>query len=71
VLAAAAVLPRGSEVSEKEICSASTPEQAIVRAAAYRALASRDPQLWTCTGLVAGSELDPDPEVQAVTAKRR
>ena len=58
-------------MSEKEICSASTPEQAIVRAAAYRAPASRDPQLWTCTGLVAGAEFDPDPAVQAITAKRR
>ncbi len=70
VLDGAATLPRWSREFELEIGSATNHRAPLVRAAAYRALASRDPELWACAGLVAGAEFDPDPVVRAVAGRR-
>lgn len=71
LLDAAAVLPRWSREFERVICVATEHELPFVRAAAYRALASRDPELWACAGLAAGAEFDADPLVRAVAENRR
>jgi hypothetical protein len=71
LLDAAAVLPCWSREFERVICFATDHELAFVRAAAYRALASRDPELWACAGLVAGAAFDADPLVRAVAEKPR
>lgn len=70
-LDAAAMLPCWRREFEREICFATNHELALVRAAAYRALASRDPELWACAGLVAGAAFDADPLVRAVAGKPR
>ena len=65
-LAVAAVIPVWSVAVEKAVLARTLDERPAVRREAYKALASRDPELWQCAWLVHEAALDPDATVRAV-----
>lgn len=65
-LAIAAEQPVWSVDVERDIVGATADPLPEVRGAAYRALGTRDPELWSCALLVYEAAVDPDPTVRAL-----
>ena len=65
-LAVAATIPAWSFAVEKAVLARTLDERPVVRRAAYKALASRDPELWQCAWLVHEAAFDDDATVRAV-----
>ena len=66
----AAGMPIWSQKLEKAIVAETLDDDARVRAAAYRALASRDPEIWPVAWLAHEAVLDPDPLVRAAAPRK-
>jgi hypothetical protein len=60
-----AQLPVWPEALEGWVVAATDNPDPGTRIAAYRALGSRDPELWRCALLVHEAQFDPDPDVRA------